>query len=51
MPQAIPAHGPNSELTILNMAAVSRSPAWWLAAILIGLAYILILGRGIVFRH
>ena len=30
---------------------VSRSPSWWIAAIIIGLAYILILGRGIHFAH
>jgi len=41
----LPEHSDASPLT------VSQSPAWWTAAILIGLAYILILGRGIVFRH
>ncbi len=30
---------------------VTRQPAWWISAILIGLAYILILGRGINFTH
>jgi hypothetical protein len=30
---------------------VSRSPSWWIAAIIIGLAYILILGRGLSLPH
>ena len=30
---------------------VSRSPAWWIAAIIIGLAYILTLGRGVHLPH
>jgi hypothetical protein len=30
---------------------ITRQPAWWIAAILIGLVYILILGRGIAFKH
>ncbi len=30
---------------------VLRQPAWWIAAILIGLAYILTMGRGINFTH
>jgi len=30
---------------------VPRLPAWWLAAGIIGIAYILILGRGIQFQH
>ena len=38
-------HHPTTPLT------VTRQPAWWIAAILIGLAYILILGRGIIFHH
>jgi hypothetical protein len=30
---------------------ITRQPAWWIAAILIGILYILILGRGISFAH
>lgn len=30
---------------------VTRAPAWWVAACVIGTAYILILGRGITFTH
>jgi hypothetical protein len=30
---------------------VSPQPAWWIAAAVIGLAYIVILGRGIQFAH
>ncbi|SEG03481.1 hypothetical protein SAMN05421819_1764 [Bryocella elongata] len=31
--------------------AVARQPAWWIAAIVVGLAYIVILGRGVTFAH
>jgi hypothetical protein len=41
----LPKHSDATPLT------VARSPAWMIAAILIGLAYILILGRGIALRH
>ncbi|HEY4357489.1 MAG TPA: hypothetical protein VGN16_17185, partial [Acidobacteriaceae bacterium] len=34
-----------------DLLVVSRQPAWWVAAIVLGLAYILILGRGIHFAH
>jgi hypothetical protein len=30
---------------------VNRQPAWWIAGAVLGLAYILILGPGIKFRH
>lgn len=30
---------------------VSRQPGWWVAAMILGLAYILILGRGVEFAH
>ena len=30
---------------------VSRQPTWWIAAGVVGLAYILTLGRGIHFAH
>ena len=30
---------------------VDRQPAWWIAAAVLGLAYIVVLGRGIQFRH
>lgn len=30
---------------------VSRRPAWWIAAAVLGLAYIVVLGRGIRFQH
>lgn len=30
---------------------VTRGPAWWIAAVLIGLPYIVIVGRGIQFAH
>jgi hypothetical protein len=30
---------------------VNRQPAWWIAAAVLGLAYILILGPGIKFTH
>ena len=41
----LPAHSDTPPLT------VSRSPAWWIAAILIGLAFILTVGRGIPLSH
>jgi hypothetical protein len=31
--------------------AIARMPGWWIAAAILGLAYILILGRGIQFAH
>jgi hypothetical protein len=31
--------------------AVERSPAWWVAAIVIGSAFVAVLGRGINFQH
>lgn len=37
--------------TSVPTLVVSRQPAWWIAAIVIGLAYVLILGRGIHFAH
>ena len=30
---------------------VSRQPAWWIAAVVLGVGYIVILGRGIQFAH
>jgi hypothetical protein len=30
---------------------VSRQPAWWIAAIILGFGYILFLGRGIHFAR
>ena len=33
------------------LLVVSRQPAWWVAATVLGLAYIVILGRGIQFAH
>ena len=30
---------------------VQRQPAWWIAAILLGAAYIIVLGRGIQFAR
>lgn len=30
---------------------VPRSPSWWVAAALLGTAYVVILGRGVQFRH
>jgi len=41
----LPAEPP--ERTLL----VSRQPAWWIAAVVLGVAYIVILGRGIQFAH
>ena len=41
----LPAHSDTPPLV------VSRSPAWWVAATLLGIAYILTLGRGIHLMH
>jgi hypothetical protein len=30
---------------------IKRQAAWWIAAVVFGLAYIVILGRGIEFAH
>jgi hypothetical protein len=30
---------------------IQRRPAWWIAAVIFGVAYIVVLGRGIEFRH
>jgi hypothetical protein len=37
--------------TTSPILVVARRPVWWIAAIVLGLAYILILGRGIHFAH
>jgi hypothetical protein len=42
---------PASSSTTAPTLVVTRQPAWWIAAILIGIAYILVLGRGISFTH
>jgi hypothetical protein len=42
---------PRSASSTTTPLTIHRQPSWWVAAILIGLAYILLLGRGIVFRH
>ncbi len=34
-----------------KMLTVTRQPAWWIAATVLGLAYIIFLGRGIHFAH
>jgi hypothetical protein len=41
----LPTHSTETPLT------VSRAPAWWVAALAIGPAYIFLLGRGIHFAH
>jgi hypothetical protein len=41
----IPRPAPDRPLT------VQRQPAWWVAAAVLGLAYIIVLGRGIQFAH
>jgi hypothetical protein len=37
-------------LIIISMA-VTRQPTWWVIAVVLGLAFIVILGRGVHFRH
>jgi hypothetical protein len=37
--------GPGEILT------VSRAPAWWIAAAVLGMCYVIFVGRGIQFSH
>lgn len=42
---------PRSTVSTDDPLTVGRAPAWWVVATILGLAYILVLGRGVHFSH